>query len=115
MLEKRARICEKAKESLVNPLSTIAMGKGNSFDRRTTDLAIKILAAISEGEYRYKLLLSIYEALIKNKSQSSRTAIDSLIGNHPERQAEIRQKLLETFKGASEEGRDLIKGHLIVI
>ena len=62
-------IREKAKDSLVNSLSAIAVENGKKVDRRTTDLAIKILAAISEGEYRYNILLPIYEVLIKNKSQ----------------------------------------------
>lgn len=106
---------EKVISSLTAPLCDIAKENGKVIDRRITDLAVKTLAAVYEGEYRYDLLLPIYKELINHGSQSSRTVVDSLIGNHPEKRKELRQSLLEIFKEATEDRRNLIKGHLTII
>lgn len=103
------------KDRLDSQLSRIAMEDVEKSDRKSATLGIKILSSVYEGEKRYMLLLSVYEALIRKESQASRAAIDSLIGKNPEKRADIRQALLKRFKEASAGGRELIKGHLAVI
>jgi hypothetical protein len=98
------------KEGLVKPLQSIASGDSEIDDKRVTDKAIDLIAAIHDGEYGYQLLWGIYKALLDKSSASAPTAINAL-AKYAEKSEQLHKDLLEHFKTAPKEKRDLIKVH----
>ena len=98
------------KKGLVKPLQSIASSDSEIDDKRVTDKAIDLIAAIHGGEYGYQLLWDIYKALLDKSSASATTAINAL-AKHTKKNEQLHTDLMELFKTAPKEKRDLIKVH----
>jgi len=98
------------KTDFIGPIKAIASGDTKVDDPRVIDKAIDLIALIHDGKYGYELLLDVYKALLEKKSNSATTAIRSL-AKYPDMNEQLHKDLMELFKTASKEQRDLIKVH----
>lgn len=67
-----------------------------------------LIAKLHDSEHGYNLLLDVYKSLLDKESSSTATAIKAQV-KYSDRGKQLHKDLMELFKTASKEKRDLIK------